>query len=190
MRKKYTKIIDEVVPDSQICFYEKKAAKRPLRRHTISKWLKKLAENKFDSWSDEKVKEYWKSMGSSQSKCAEKVRGNVNVEDPEAFCAALKDRATGTTKWRGKESMRYKCAGYDVSDKLALSLRAELGSAVANEFDRILQSGEFNLVDDETLGKIYDFLGSYVALGDSGEQLFRDMESEMVDRGFWGMDKK
>ena len=84
-----------------------------------------------------------------------------------------------------------KTAGYNVSDKLALGLRAELGTDIANQFDNILQTGDFNSVDDETLGKIFDFLGAIdIARGDGGEQLFRDMESAMVDRGFWGMDKK
>lgn len=33
--------------------------------------------------------------------CVNKMEGNV--DDPEAFCAALKDEFLGTTMWRGEE---------------------------------------------------------------------------------------
>lgn len=43
----------------------------------------------------------WKRMGSSVTTCMEHVKGKV--DDPGRFCAALKDKVTGTTEWRGKK---------------------------------------------------------------------------------------
>jgi hypothetical protein len=40
----------------------------------------------------------WKSMGGKQHLCARHMEGKV--DDPDAFCAALKDKVEGTTKWR------------------------------------------------------------------------------------------
>ena len=62
----------------------------------------KYAE-KFEGQSDEQVRKTWNSLGGSHESCVANVSG---VDDPDAYCAALKDRVTGTTKWRGKESMQ------------------------------------------------------------------------------------
>jgi len=55
-----------------------------------------------EGWDDESRKKFWKSIGGSVTKCMEKIEGHV--DDPAAFCAALKDRIEGTTGWRGKEA--------------------------------------------------------------------------------------
>ncbi len=52
-------------------------------------------------WTDESRKKFWESVGGSVTKCMEKIKGHV--DDPGAFCAALKDRIKGTTGWRGPE---------------------------------------------------------------------------------------
>ena len=51
-------------------------------------------------WTDESLKQFWDSIGGSVTKCMAAIDGHV--DDPGAFCAALKDRIKGTTAWRGK----------------------------------------------------------------------------------------
>jgi hypothetical protein len=57
-------------------------------------------EAKFDSWTDERARKQWNSLGGSEHACAGKMKGKV--DNPDAYCSALKDKVTGTTKWRGK----------------------------------------------------------------------------------------
>jgi hypothetical protein len=47
-------------------------------------------------WTDESRKAFWDSIGGSVTKCMEKIAGHV--DDPGAFCAALKDRIEGRTR--------------------------------------------------------------------------------------------
>ena len=49
-------------------------------------------------WDSKSRKSYYDSIGGSVTKCMEKMKGNI--DDPGAFCASLKDRATKSTKWR------------------------------------------------------------------------------------------
>ena len=61
-------------------------------------------------WTDQSVKKYEKTFTSKMKgdvkskgffdKCVEKMKGKV--DNPEGFCAALKDEAYGSTFWRGK----------------------------------------------------------------------------------------
>lgn len=74
--------------------------------------------SKEDAWSDfpkgwtyDSKSKFYKSMGQEEcgedheedgptSTCIDKINGHV--DDPGAFCASLRDKVTGTTKWRGK----------------------------------------------------------------------------------------
>jgi len=51
-------------------------------------------------------KEIWqKKYGGSVTECAKKLKGKVT--NPEAYCAYLKDKVLGTTKWRGKKEKSF-----------------------------------------------------------------------------------
>ena len=58
-------------------------------------------------WTKESVKKFAKSLAGKDGtatgffdKCVTKMKGNI--DDPEAFCATVKDTVWGTTYWRGK----------------------------------------------------------------------------------------
>ena len=67
-------------------------------------------EDKPKGWSDKSIKKYSKTFTSKMKgnikskdffdKCVKKMEGKV--DNPEGFCAALKDEAHGSTYWRGK----------------------------------------------------------------------------------------
>jgi len=67
-------------------------------------------EDKPKGWTDKSVDKYTntftsKMKGTAKSKdffdkCVKKMQGKV--DNPEGFCAALKDEAYGSTFWRGK----------------------------------------------------------------------------------------
>lgn len=80
----------------------------------LDEYLQQLHEAGFEDkpkgWSDKSVKKYSKTFtekmkGTVKSKdffnkCVKKMQGKV--DNPEGFCAALKDEAYGSTGWRGK----------------------------------------------------------------------------------------
>ena len=54
-------------------------------------------------WTEESVKSMWNSWKKKNpehptTECIKHMRKKVT--NPEAFCASLRDKATGTTKWR------------------------------------------------------------------------------------------
>jgi len=57
-------------------------------------------------WTKKSLEKFWKSAGGKVSTCIEMMRGKV--DNPERFCAALKDELVGT-EWRGKEGKKKKC---------------------------------------------------------------------------------
>jgi hypothetical protein len=67
-------------------------------------------EGKPEGWNDDSIKKYTKTFTSKMKgtaktkgffdKCVKKMRGKM--ENPEGFCASLKDEAYGSTHWRGK----------------------------------------------------------------------------------------
>jgi len=67
-------------------------------------------EDKPEGWNDKSIKKYSKTFTSKMKgnvkskdffdKCVKKMKGKV--DNPEGFCAALKDEAHGSTFWRGK----------------------------------------------------------------------------------------
>jgi len=48
-------------------------------------------------WTKKSLESFWEGVGGSVTKCIKKMEGVV--DDPGAFCAALKDRIEGT-EWR------------------------------------------------------------------------------------------
>ncbi len=59
-------------------------------------------------WDEESVKKFAKSLGFDSAKekgffdaCVKRMKKN-DMNDPEGFCAEVKDKAWGTTMWRGK----------------------------------------------------------------------------------------
>ena len=77
---------------------------------------KKLAEAGFETkpkgWTDKSVKKYGRSLvkGGGREKgffkkCVEKMKDKM--ENPEGFCASVKDEAWDSTYWRGKKKSEY-----------------------------------------------------------------------------------
>ena len=56
-------------------------------------------------WTPASIQKYWKAMGGSVTSCMAKAKGHV--DNPAEFCASLKDKVTGTTKWRGKKKKSF-----------------------------------------------------------------------------------
>lgn len=56
-------------------------------------------------WTPASIQKYWKAMGGSVTACMAKAKGHV--DDEAKFCASLKDKITGTTKWRGKKKKSF-----------------------------------------------------------------------------------
>jgi hypothetical protein len=60
-------------------------------------------------WDRKSIKSFWDSIGGSVTKCIKKLEGVADIDDPGAFCAALKDKmrefhgAKEPTRWRGKK---------------------------------------------------------------------------------------
>ena len=58
-------------------------------------------------WTKASVQKFGKTIGKDPGKpgffdaCTTKMKGRV--DDPEGFCASLKDKYYGDTKWRGKD---------------------------------------------------------------------------------------
>ena len=59
-------------------------------------------------WSKDSVEKFAKTIGKSSAKdegffsaCVARMKKH-DMKDPEGFCADLKDKAWGTTMWRGK----------------------------------------------------------------------------------------
>jgi hypothetical protein len=72
------------------------AKKKPRKGH---KW-RKLPKG----WSAKSRKKYYESIGGFDE-CMEKMKDKM--DEPGAFCASLKDRATRSTKWRkGKKKKK------------------------------------------------------------------------------------
>ena len=66
-------------------------------------------ETRPSGWDEKSVTRFWSSIGGSVSKCIKKLADVEAIDNPGAFCAALKDRihefhgAKEPTKWRGKK---------------------------------------------------------------------------------------
>lgn len=81
----------------------------------IEKYLLKIQEAGFTKypkgWSKDSVKKFANTLsdrmkGGPKSKgffdkCVEKMKGKM--DDPEGFCASIKDEVYGSTGWRGKD---------------------------------------------------------------------------------------
>jgi hypothetical protein len=71
-------------------------------------------EDKPEGWTDKSIKKYSKTFTSKMKgnikskdffdKCVKKMQGKV--DNPEGFCASLKDEAYGSTYWRGKDKSK------------------------------------------------------------------------------------
>jgi len=67
-----------------------KARKIISRAISAKKWTEY-----FSSWSDERCKKMWNSLGGTHTSCINKMKGHIS--DPGGYCNALGKRATG--KW-------------------------------------------------------------------------------------------
>jgi desulfoferrodoxin-like iron-binding protein len=99
----YKKKIDRY--KNQIKMWEEKA-----KRYCSTNVKEAGFEDKPEGWTDKSIKKYSKTFTSRMKgnvkskdffdKCVKKMQGKV--DNPEGFCAALKDEAHGSTYWRGK----------------------------------------------------------------------------------------
>lgn len=95
------KMFDSIV---NVCNCEKKAML--LIENAVEKFLKTGAGWKGlpAGWTMESVRKFWNSLTGDVkhkvTKCIELMEDKM--DDPEAFCASVKDMVEGTTKWRGK----------------------------------------------------------------------------------------
>ena len=68
-------------------------------RTTVGGW-----ERLPKGWTEESLRKFWESLTGDvkhkMTKCVEKIKDVPSIDDPYAFCAALKDKMLGTTKWR------------------------------------------------------------------------------------------
>lgn len=100
-------------------------------KEAADKW-KKLPKG----WTDESRKKFWDSLTGDVehkvTKCIKKMEGKV--DDAGAFCAALKDRVSGTTKWRGEDEKKKAAEGKLASDEwLSLDEVRELCPSCADK---------------------------------------------------------
>jgi len=71
----------------------------------IEKW-NNLTEDVSEAFSQKSAMKFGKSIGTSPKEqgffdaCKKKMKGKV--DDPDSFCAAVKDSAFNSTYWRGK----------------------------------------------------------------------------------------
>ena len=70
----------------------------------------KMWSKKPHGWKEKSVKQYSKTMTKGEehpfTECVEKMEDKV--DNPEAFCASVKDISKGTTGWRGKQKGKKK----------------------------------------------------------------------------------
>lgn len=88
-------------------------------------------------WTGKSIKKYAKSLTGKKGpqkgffdKCVERMRGKM--DNPEAYCASIKDETTGSTYWRGKGKSPQQ-AGKDV--KKHQNVRQEI--RLLYEFEKI-----------------------------------------------------
>jgi hypothetical protein len=86
-----------------------KLAKKP------QSWKKKPR-----GWKEKSVKQYSKTMMEGKkhpfTECVKTMKGKV--DDPEAFCASVKDQYKGTTSWRSTEQKKKKKDKKKKADRL------------------------------------------------------------------------
>jgi hypothetical protein len=70
----------------------------------------KMWGKKPHGWKEKSVKQYSKTMTKGEehpfTECTKKMKGKV--DNPEAFCASVKDISKGTTGWRGGDKKKKK----------------------------------------------------------------------------------
>ena len=65
-----------------------------------------------EGWTEDSIKKFAKTIGAEAAtekgffdKCVARMKTH-DMKDPEGFCADLKDKAWGTTMWRGKDKKK------------------------------------------------------------------------------------
>jgi hypothetical protein len=63
-----------------------------------------------EGWTDKSVKQYSRTMMKGEehpfTECVEKMKDHM--DNPEKFCASVKDKYKGTKKWRNSEGLKKK----------------------------------------------------------------------------------
>jgi len=119
----------------------------------------KMWKKKPHGWKEKSVKQYSKTMTKGEehpfTECVEKMKGKV--DNPEAFCASVKDIAKGTTGWRGGDKKK-KSERLSALKKLAIGL----GEGEQKPFlDEWIMSGYSpylapEMRDKKVTGKVYN----------------------------------
>ncbi|MCF7927042.1 MAG: hypothetical protein K9L74_05655 [Candidatus Izimaplasma sp.] len=78
----------------------------------INNYLKEIGFSSLPKgWDKKSLKKFSKTISKNVDikdekwfdKCVNKVKKIKGIENPEGFCAALKDDILGNTKWRGED---------------------------------------------------------------------------------------
>ena len=79
-----------------------------LKNEGLEKNIQFMLNETPEGWSEESIKKFAKTIGAEDAtekgffdKCMTHMKTR-DMKDPEGFCADLKDKAYGTTMWRGK----------------------------------------------------------------------------------------
>ncbi|MFW6242598.1 MAG: hypothetical protein ACOC2W_00400 [bacterium] len=79
----------------------------------INNYLQEIGfSNLPTGWDKNSVKKFAKTLGGKDVdikddkwfyNCVKKIKDMGEIDNPESYCATLKDEVLGTTKWRGEE---------------------------------------------------------------------------------------
>lgn len=79
-----------------------------LEEEGLSEQIEFMLNETPKGWTEDSIKKFAKSIGAGDAKesgffkkCVDRSKKH-GMKDPEGFCADLKDKAWGTTMWRGK----------------------------------------------------------------------------------------
>lgn len=118
-------------------------------------------DNLPDGWDEDSVDSFAQNLTGQEgeegffSACMDKVEDKF--DDPEAFCASLKDEYLGTTDWRGKDESK------NQSNKMKLT-ETKLRQLIREE---LLQ--EFDVVPATSIPEVERFVDTYIGNVDAGD---------------------
>jgi hypothetical protein len=91
------------------------------------------------------IKAYGSWAGDKQHLCVSMLKGKEGISDPNALCAWLKDRYTGTTTWRGterkKESLQRMVEAGDENSDSYEELMSEVRASACQQFGTMSMGG-------------------------------------------------
>jgi hypothetical protein len=145
-----------------------------------------------DGWTKGSRRKFWDSLvGDSEhpvTTCMEKMEGKDGIDDPGAFCAALRDRVDGTTKWRGDDKKKDKKASNGVVSLQPNMSPLQIAQLMGNHLTkgpgrltgRILVLDPNNVLESANAHVIHDML--YDQIMDDAQEDWQKARSGYYDR--------